>query len=788
MQHRFLVSVILTTLLFAGCGGSNDTTVAPMQRKQSFKAAASNSVSFSGKRASYTIGQTNNGYTVTDATPGSTIAPILVPATIQALQFADSSINLGIGAKFKTISNSDLKSLIDLYIAFFNRVPDADGLSYWIDQFNGGQSLNTIADNFYLAAAQYPDITGYSASMTIDQFITKIYANVLGRTGATAPNAAELTYWRNDITSGRQTHGTVVRAILVSAHLLKGDATFGWVADLLDNKGLVGSYFAVSQGINYNSPEESITKTMAIAAAVTPADTATAVSLIAIPDRSFDLSSGTGVATAMISVPADGKIQWMLPTTVASFILRDPKGLMIPAAHLSCSAPVVAQLTISSDCKTITGLRLGTQQVTVSGDGYSATVALKVIPQRKTLGTQGDTSTDPYNLVVTPQSNVLAWGPAWFGDLGQGANQANLYLPTFVKNAAGTNNLSNIVAASAGGNTSLALTEDGQVFTWGILPGTNLPVYVPNPANNGNLQHIVQVSAGDSNMVALSDDGTVYTWGYYNGQGADRPSKYPNQVVNPAGTDVLKNIVSVSAGWNFTLALSADGKVYGWGWNNNGQTGRGTTDNSPPRVSPVAVQLASDHSDLGNIIAISAGYNFSLALSSDGHVYAWGWNGEGEIGQNITFGTWSRAVPVMDTTGSGQLANISMIAAGGHHSLAMDKAGNILSWGFSSDGQLGDGPNANGGSWYYPHKVVNTAGIGQLSGVVAIAAGYNHSLALMPDGSLLIWGSGFGGALGQGPGNTGKLRVPTPVKDMSGTGLLSLAPIATYQNWLNHGR
>jgi alpha-tubulin suppressor-like RCC1 family protein len=321
------------------------------------------------------------------------------------------------------------------------------------------------------------------------------------------------------------------------------------------------------------------------------------------------------------------------------------------------------------------------------------------------------------------------------------------------------------------------------VLAWGYLPA-----YVRNAANNGNLEHIVQVSAGDKNMVALSDDGTVYTWGYYNGQGVDRSSPYPNQVVNPAGTDVLKNIVSISAGWNFTLALSADGKVYSWGWNSSGQTGRGTTDNSPPRVSPMAVQLAADQSDLSNIIAISAGYNFSLALSADGHVFAWGDNSYGQIGQNIIYGKLSRALPVMDTIGSGQLNNISMVAAGGNHALAMESAGNVLSWGYSSYGELGDGPNANGGRWYYPHKVVNTTGIGQLSGAVAIAAGYNQSLALMPDGSVLIWGQGFGGALGQGLGNTGDLRVPTAVKDMSGTGLLSLAPIATYQNWLNRGR
>ena len=794
MQHRSTVSAILTTLVLAGCGGvsndtSNDTSVVANQRMLSMKAAVSSSISFSGIRASYTIRQTSSGYSVTDATPGSTGAPTLVPATTRALQFTDSSVNLGIGAKSKTLSTSDLKSLIELYVAFFNRLPDADGLSYWIDQFNAGQSFDQIAQNFYAAAILYSSSTGYSANMSSADFVKVIYKNVLGRSGTTAPPDADTQYWSMQLDSGKASTGSLIRTMLFSAHTYGGDPTWGWVANLLDNKDMAANYFAVQQGLNYNSPQDSITKTMAIAAAVTPADTAVAISLMAIPDSSFDLSSGAGVAKAMISAPADGKIQWMLPTAVASIILQDPKGLIIPAARLSCSAPVIAQLTISSDCKTITGQRLGMQQVTVSGDGYSASLMLKVIPQRKTIGTQAAAENPEYNLVVTPQGNVLAWGADGSGNLGLGVSGAKAYLPTAVKNAAGSGILSNIVAASTGDGTALALTEDGQVLSWGGTNSSKLPVNVRNPANNGNLQHIVQVSAGDSNMVALADDGTVYTWGSYNGQGADRSSQYPNQVVNPANTDVLRNIVSISAGWNYTLALSADGKVYGWGWNSSGQTGRGNTNNSPPPTTPMAVQLASDHSDLDNIVAISAGGYFSLALSANGKVYAWGDNASGQIGQNVEYGTWARAVPVVDSTGSGQLANISMIAAGGNHALAMDNAGRVYSWGYGPSSALGDGANrvARNG-WSYPHKVVSAEGTGQLTGALSIAAGGSHSMAMMPDGSLLIWGTGFAGILGQGVGNTSALAVPTPVKDMNGTGLLSLAPITTYQNWLNHGR
>jgi alpha-tubulin suppressor-like RCC1 family protein len=266
----------------------------------------------------------------------------------------------------------------------------------------------------------------------------------------------------------------------------------------------------------------------------------------------------------------------------------------------------------------------------------------------------------------------------------------------------------------------------------------------------------------------------------------DNFSQCPKQVINANNAGVLNNIVSISAGKGFTLALSADGKVHAWGFNASGETGRGTT--ATPALSATPVQKASLQTDLSNVVAISAGYNFSLALTADGKVYAWGENNHGQIGQNVQYKLWSRAVPVMNPLGVGELSNIKMIAAGGGHALAMDKEANIVSWGYDPDGALGDGANRPAGNqWLIPHNVVNAAGIGLLSGAISISTGNANSLAVMPDGSLLIWGQGFGGANAQGINNTKNLAVPTPVKDMAGTGFLSLGPISTYQNWLHYG-
>ena len=100
-------------------------------------------------------------------------------------------------------------------------------------------------------------------------------------------DAGGLSFWEGEITSGRATRGTLVTNILDSAHTFKGDKTWGWVADLLDNKITVAKKFSIDMGLNYNTPEESITKGMAIASAITPTDTTAAVTLIGVTEANF---------------------------------------------------------------------------------------------------------------------------------------------------------------------------------------------------------------------------------------------------------------------------------------------------------------------------------------------------------------------------------------------------------------------------------------------------------------------------------------------------------------------
>lgn len=246
--------------------------------------AGNDTAVYASKISNFSIAKTAAGQTVTDKTGVDGTDTL---ASIETIQFSDLSINTMMAAKAATISGSQLQSIVELYIAYFNRVPDASGLSYWIDQFKGGQTLEQIGSSFYNAAIQYSSLTGYTSTMSNADFVRLIYGNVLGRSGSNAPATNDVNYWANNIATGQDTRGTLIDTMLHSAHTFKNDKTWGWVADLLDNKVIVGEKFAVNMGLTYAAGTDSITNGMAIAAAITPTDMAAAIKLIGVAEFSL---------------------------------------------------------------------------------------------------------------------------------------------------------------------------------------------------------------------------------------------------------------------------------------------------------------------------------------------------------------------------------------------------------------------------------------------------------------------------------------------------------------------
>ncbi len=266
-------SVALFSLsCLAGCGGNSDQQKSASETAYRAAPSAVKTAVFNGKRSDFLVTATAKSFEVQNKLSHVLVS---VPLDYDELMFSDMHVNLHMALKVAQLPEADVNSLIELYVAFFNRLPDADGLAYWIDQVKAGQSLEQISRSFYAAALMFPKETGYSATMTEDEFVRMIYKNVLGRSGELAPPAEDVAYWVNNLKTGTS-KGRLIQIMLVSARSLEKDVKWGWVTSLLNNKVSMGRYFAIEEGLNFNTQEDSISKTIAIASLITDKDVAAA--------------------------------------------------------------------------------------------------------------------------------------------------------------------------------------------------------------------------------------------------------------------------------------------------------------------------------------------------------------------------------------------------------------------------------------------------------------------------------------------------------------------------------
>ncbi len=207
----------------------------------------------------------------------------------------------------------------------------------------------------------------------------------------------------------------------------------------------------------------------------------------------------------------------------------------------------------------------------------------------------------------------------------------------------------------------------------------------------------------------------------------------------------------IAQGQNTGYGLSADGHVYAWGSNGGGQLGNGTTATSttPVRVLPGAMPAGV------TVTRIAAGWQSGYALGSDGTAYAWGVNNDGQLGDGTTT---SRSTPVaIDLSGLAAGVTLTQLAGGGLDGYGLGSDGNIYSWGYNHDGELGNGSNTD----QHSPVMVDTSGLPVGVHFTAVAAGQVTAFGLGSDGHVYSWGSDTSGSLGTG--GTGDRNVPTAV-------------------------
>jgi hypothetical protein len=213
-------------------GPGNDTIVA---------GAGINTCVYSGASNNYTVTIVSGAsvYSVQDkvGTDGTDVL-----ANIQRLQFTDQTLDATWFTKAAALPTAQFVDLIELYIAYFNRAPDAVGLDFWAAALHDGMSLQQIAKAFFSAPET---IAAYPASQSTQDFVTEVYNNVLGR----APDTGGLNFWVNELQHGNSTEDSFMLNMIYGA---RASAANGFPADAqyLANKELVGAHFAIAQGLN----------------------------------------------------------------------------------------------------------------------------------------------------------------------------------------------------------------------------------------------------------------------------------------------------------------------------------------------------------------------------------------------------------------------------------------------------------------------------------------------------------------------------------------------------------
>ena len=160
-------------------------------------------------------------------------------SNIERLEFTDATLDMNAFSSLIQLSSDQLKSLVEMYVAYFNRAPDAEGLFYWADKLAEGQTMDQIAEYFF---DQDETRAIYTDPSNTDAFVTAVYANVLGRT----PDEGGFAFWKARLAEGDVTQGAFVLTIIEAAKNVAGSSDAAYLSDKTD----LGIYYSAIKGLS----------------------------------------------------------------------------------------------------------------------------------------------------------------------------------------------------------------------------------------------------------------------------------------------------------------------------------------------------------------------------------------------------------------------------------------------------------------------------------------------------------------------------------------------------------
>ena len=388
-----------------------------------------------------------------------------------------------------------------------------------------------------------------------------------------------------------------------------------------------------------------------------------------------------------------------------------------------------------------------------STTNYNASAWVAITTPIEVLQPQGMIAAGDKHSCSVISGRMSCWGDDTEKQLGNGSTTGDKALP-IVTAVSGYKNV------EVGEHHSCGLTSSGGVKCWGkagdhrlgtglTTPDHNTPTDVKNGASTANaLTGVESLSVGWAHAcVVMASDGAVNCWGSdttgQTGQAneAGSGSDYLKAVKGIGGTGTLTGIKQVSAGGfaankSHTCAVEDDGDVVCWGSNSGGQLGANSSgtcgSNGDCQGSPLAVTLASS----AKAAQVSVGGEHTCAVTTTGGVQCWGKNEKGQLG---TGNTTNQTSP----TAISSLSGVLQVVAGKEHTCALLSTGAIKCWGSDSKGQLGNGSSTTDDQ----NAPSNVSGI---TNAIALAAGSEHTCAMLENETLRCWGEGDNGRLGTG--------------------------------------
>ncbi len=294
-----------------------------------------------------------------------------------------------------------------------------------------------------------------------------------------------------------------------------------------------------------------------------------------------------------------------------------------------------------------------------------------------------------------------------------------------------------IITAAAGNYHTAALTTDGTLYMWGrnyygqLGLGNNINKNTPQKVQVDGVTEWKMISTGYSHTAAITADGKLYMWGT-NNYGQLGFGVRNNNLYAPAQISTTEQWQSVSAKSLHTLAITADGKLYAWGANGNGQLGLGHT---AIQSIPALVNVEG----VNNWKSVTTGHGHTVAITTDGKLYVWGANESGQLG----FGVHSEIALYTTPTQISATEQWQSVSTKFSHTVAITTDGKLYVWGDNSYGQLGFGHTAI-------QNIPLSVNVEGVSAWKTASAGYSHTMAITTDGKLYAWGDNDYGQLGLG--------------------------------------